>query len=923
MSVGLRNEQILAEKGDEQMKFSFPHWVSLLAIAAVVHAGPPVTELEFSQDSVNLTSDFDTVSNKARLLRLSNGTLIAAWQEGVGEPGGAWGPDGIPFAPRDILMRTSADDGKSWSTPINVSNTATLTDAAVFYDRTGDGTGLAAFFGDSGKPSLIAAGSDLALIWNDAYCGEGVHGPARYPVEAGEIEVPYRCLYVARIKISSGAATLMAVDRLTDATRDVANEVIRATGVGFAAVWQEDPAGLQLGHAHGGGHGLSGARVSMGTDVWYAWIEKPQFSDVLSSWHGPVAISDNFDYPNGVAVEGGASRPGLFLAGSPAYAMLVYEEAKNVGPEDHGKHVRFHEFPFNDPPEAQAGFIVSSPPENARRARVIAASSPGKTVGARMVLMWRQGEGIQGAPADFMMRIGIVGEGADLAAVPNAGFRVADLRPAVDTSDPGNSEPALNISGARLSDVSSIDPHANAMAHRAVMDGDFIYAGYTQDRNVTDGLDEYRYYLRWSADAGSTWSEPASISSTGEGSTNAIEPRLIRTPGTVNSGSPEDIRNPDVYVMAWGTERTPAGEMEPVRDALYVTRTIDRGRTFEPVQALAATRTSADQTDEQIQLRVSPNGQEVKAVWLRRGAGRSDVIFNSAMGITRTADLAVAMTASNTRPDVGATVQVSIRVTNRGPQTATELGLNVEVPAGLPVSNVESKSGICDSLAGVRCELDDLAPGASAVVEIYVLAELRGTRTLVTEVSAREEEPELLDNRAEVAIDAIPNANIVLSVTRDEARLMVGDLFAVRFQVNNDGPQRAGDVMVDISLSPHTVMWGSVGCELSGSHIRCAAPDLAQDGVWAGAVFLRAASEGTGSIEIMASAMENDSMPENNVEVLELVVSNPSPAGNSGGGCVYAPDGGRDSTMAIFLALCLVWRLARWLRNTRSAGALH
>ena len=246
-------------------------WMLLICVA--VQAEVPSTELLFSPEAVNLTPAAGTTANKARLLRLTDGTLVVAWHEGVKMTHDAWGLDGVLFAPRDIFIVASADGGLSWSDPINVSNTATQTDPSVLYDRHGDGSGLANFPGDSGKATVFASGKNLVVIWNDTYCGMGRHGPAQYKGPLGMIEVPYRCLYAARATVSAGNISLINVDRLTDGTRDVTNEVARGTGAGFALAWQEDPAGLQLGEARGEGHGASGAKASRGTDVWYAWIK--------------------------------------------------------------------------------------------------------------------------------------------------------------------------------------------------------------------------------------------------------------------------------------------------------------------------------------------------------------------------------------------------------------------------------------------------------------------------------------------------------------------------------------------------------------------------------------------------------------------------------------------------------------------------
>ncbi len=848
-----------------------PHlWMLILCVSSQAEA--PQTELLFAPDAVNLTPAAGTTANKARLLRLTDGTLIVAWHEGVDTAYGAWSLDGVVYAPRDIFIVASPDGGVSWSNPVNVSNTGSLTDPAVFYDRTGDGAGLANFPGDSGKATLFAAGKNLVITWNDTYCGDGVHGPARYQGPLGMIEVPYRCLYAARVTVSSGNIKLIAVDRLTDGARDVKNEIARGTGAGFALAWQEDPAGLQLGEARGEGDGASGARVTRGTDIWYAWVTKSEFADAEKSWHGPVPISDNFDYENATVTGGGASRPIMAMTGSPAFALLVYEETKNSSGVDVGKYVRFHQFKFNAPPENDAGVIISTPGENGRRARVVAASSAGSTHGTRMVLMWRQGEGIQGAPADFMMRVGSVPPGTDLGSVPDAGFRVEDLWPAVDPDDPLNNEPGLNISGAELADPTSVDPLTNSKAHRAVLDGDFIYAAYLQDPNVENGSDQYQLFLRWSDDGGLNWSVPARVSTGVPESTNIIEPRLIRTPKGLDSGKPEDIRSADVFIVAWGTEIMPEDALEPIRDALFVTRTADRGVSFERIQALELSRTAADQTDEQIQLRVTPDGQNVYAIWIRRNGNESNVIFSSALGITPTADLSVAMDVSDTVRDVGDAVEVTVQIGNIGPHWATELQLSMDLPPGLLLTTATPSSGTCDLTPAMRCQFDDLAAGTSATLDLSLVAGTRGGWPLAAEVSAWELEPEPADNSAEVVIEAIPHADVLLALAARNTSVEVGEILEIDYEVSNSGPQTAEGIVVTLMIPSHAAVSVSSRCQQAGDMLTCAVPDLPIEETWKDTVVLHAASAGIAWITAIAASQEDDHDPDNNTGFTGVLV---------------------------------------------------
>lgn len=877
------------------------------------------TQLLVEPQVTVLTSPESRSADKARVIRLTNGTLVAAWHEGVGASDRAWQFAGRAYAPRDIFLRVSSDDGVTWSDAVNVSGTAELTDTTVFYDRVGDGSARANFYGDSSKPTLMAAGNLLLLTWNDTYCGPGQHGPARYAGPSGDIEVPYRCLYAARLTVVADGVDIIAVERITDTSRDVANQVARATGAGFALAWQEDPAGLQLGEARGEGDGSSGARVSPGTEIWYAWMPKSRFTDPAGTWGGPIAISNNYDFTGNAAIGGGASRPNMALAGSPPTAMIVYEEAKDAGPTDPGKYVRFHAFPFTQPVAGEAGVIISDTSENSRRARIVAMATPGSESGARMLLMWRQGQGIQGAPADFMMRVGSVPAGVDPANEPDAGFRITDIWPAVVPDDPASNAPGINLSSVNVTDSTAAYPDANAKAHRALMNGDFIYAGYTLDAQATDEVNRYQYFLRWSDDGGISWSTPLQVSAGVTGSENVIEPRLLRTPGTVASGNPRDIHNPDVYIIAWGTQVDPGNGQEPYRDALFVTRTVDRGLSIERVQALSATRSTAGETDEQIQLRASPDGQELAVAWVRKDEEGSRIVFDRAMGITPTANLSVSMSASTLTPDVGDAIHVTLDVGNMGPQSATELQLTATPGAGLLLTEVTTADGNCQPGATLVCTLNELAPGAVANVSLRLTAESRGNLSITSAVSAWEEEPEPADNTAELSIDAVPNADLAATLMSGADTLQVGDTFSINHAGQNHGPQEAMDVLAVFRLPSNVALAGGHGCNLAGNELSCSMASIGSGESWSKTLDLRAVRAGSVSFSVSVSSSENDPAMLNNDAQVSVVIEGDE--SSSGGGCVYDPYGHRDHTLILLLALSMAWRAFANFTRLRKAHA--
>ena len=282
------------------------------AAAAQSGAAPPVTApplklapaITLSDDR---TPDFDRAA-KSRLVRLANGTLVAVYCDAVADD-----PDNYVYdlkadverPARDIFVRTcdsaGADcaDPRSWTDSVNISNTAAL--SSIDTDWTGDTDDSAErtpFHGDSGKPNIFGSGDRVVITWVDAYCpGEGGSPTAQRTVtylERNDREVPFRCVYAAhaQARVDTIALGNWTVKRLSDGSRDAHQDVNRGMqNGGWAVIWQEDPRGLQPGEAEGPGDGASGARVSLGTDVWYTYSGP---GGAFGAWQTPVRLTDNW-----------------------------------------------------------------------------------------------------------------------------------------------------------------------------------------------------------------------------------------------------------------------------------------------------------------------------------------------------------------------------------------------------------------------------------------------------------------------------------------------------------------------------------------------------------------------------------------------------------------------------------------------------
>lgn len=640
----------------------------------LVTSASATTQIRLNQE-INLSAETgapaaENAANKGKVLRLTDGTLITVYGDAVDSTAKAWNYNGDIYSARDIFITYSKDDGVSWSTPLNISETATLTDTGTFYDPDGNGEdgagGLAPmnYYGDSDKPNIFAPGNgnNIMVSWPDKYCPGGNQNVVEYTapylsLTPGVIQVPYSCMYVARLVNSADSVDLIAVDQLTDGTRDAKSDVPRGGGGGNAIVWQEDPEGLQPGDAEGPGDGGSGAKTSNGTNIWYSYLANNVFS--TGSWSAPQSVTDN------TSSDPGASRPNLFVGKNPnspgkAWAILAYEERKGLDLDElAGKYVIYHVFAFdnpaNGPVPAGAGVIVSDPLENARRVRFVAKTSPGSTDGTRIIMLWKQGVEDQGGPSDIMARIGHVPEGWDptVNTTTSYGWRPQDLTPAiVGSGDPAtalNNDAPLNLTSAALTDRSTTNPIDDARAHRAIMVGDFIAVGYsyTPDQPVTRYTVEenYDFYVRRSFDGGATWDEARNLSNLPK-DRSVKEPRLVGTPGSVSStcpsGDPEaaDTTNPadcqskSTFYVAWGTE---LNQQESTSEGsidldLYMSRSLDFGETYEPPVALAIGGVDLDNDESsngESQIRMTPDGSQSYVTWMKTTDDGKEVAFNS------------------------------------------------------------------------------------------------------------------------------------------------------------------------------------------------------------------------------------------------------------------------------------------------------
>ena len=620
-------------------------------------------------------------TNKVKLIRTPDGTLFSIY--GDAQDVGMLAYDSkkrAARAPFDIVVSISTDDGESWSDPLNISNTAAQSSALGILEASGapvlDGDGhpdLAAdprstpFPGDSDKPNVFNVGNQIIVTWGDTYCPGGEQRFVVYP-ELNGVTVPYRCMYVSRLRWNSTTRQLETfwpgglayrTEQLSSGLRDVKQDANRGNPTAFVINWQEDPLGLKLGEAGGPGDGASGANVNNATDVWYTALQTSQFN--AGNWTAPVRITrnttgngplsstgDKSSHPAGSYDRGqvGASRPNIGQIGSAV--LVAYEETKGTQGYYTGKYVRYHSFEWNAPPPGgETGCIISDPLENARRVRFLTQDVSNEVP---IVLFYKQGRYDQGGPSDIFLRRGTGGQYTPEALDPPVD--AANCRSSVSTGgDPITDiaqPPALNFSGSTAyrgetgsapAATSDANPFENALAHRGMIRGDTILLGYSYTPDIYlftyfDDQDPYNFYLRRSTDGGLTWSEAVNMTPevTGASKLTVKEPRVVGTPGSLASGLPEDVQDPDVIYVGYGLQTNVRQPIETAEDVdIYLSVSLDQGQSWSRARPLTAgsvfEKVADDLADFETQMRARPDGLEAHVVWSSNDGVQNNALF--------------------------------------------------------------------------------------------------------------------------------------------------------------------------------------------------------------------------------------------------------------------------------------------------------
>jgi outer membrane autotransporter protein/uncharacterized repeat protein (TIGR01451 family) len=236
-------------------------------------------------------------------------------------------------------------------------------------------------------------------------------------------------------------------------------------------------------------------------------------------------------------------------------------------------------------------------------------------------------------------------------------------------------------------------------------------------------------------------------------------------------------------------------------------------------------------------------------------------------------DLRLVKTDSIDPVAVGASFAYDIEVSNLSSQSATEVTVSDELPAGVTLVSAGGSGWSCSG--AVVCVLQEsLLGGQSRALRIEVTAPMNPGMILnQASVSSAEADLNPADNSDSeqttvTSAGSLAVADLALSAG-GAVEAEVGAEFELMAQLRNLGPDDAQGIRLSGSLSgPASLISASLGgqpCSASGSQLSCLAGGLATSGSVDLVVRALAGNNGAGSLQLSVDAETTDPLESNNL----------------------------------------------------------
>lgn len=170
-------------------------------------------------------------------------------------------------------------------------------------------------------------------------------------------------------------------------------------------------------------------------------------------------------------------------------------------------------------------------------------------------------------------------------------------------------------------------------------------------------------------------------------------------------------------------------------------------------------------------------------------------------------DLIIGLTAGSYHATVGFPITYTLSISNSGSLPASNVVMNHLLPSGVTFISATSSQGNCSGSTTLICNLNSLASGAKATVQIVVIPTVAGPLQTSASVAGSEVENNTFNNTiASYVYVSAATADLGMTMTGSASTVKRKSTITFTMNVKNNGPSSASGVILTDSLPLGTTL---------------------------------------------------------------------------------------------------------------------